>query len=259
MPDVALNLRYAITFTSAFHIGTGYGLAGFVDATVVRRGDGNLYVPGSSIKGRARWCLTGLLGSQPWDHDLTPCSPAVAAGETRGLCELCNLFGSTRTEPTLFFSDAVLAGDVDWARQAAEASRDPRMDAHELATLQTASQVERRSQVSISRRRRVSRDELLFVTEVGQAGLRFTGTVEGRLPDMGRLLRVGDGQQIPVDLGWLLAALQAVERIGGRKSRGLGYCNTAITSVRLGRPGDSLASLADPAAVLRALRQEMAR
>ncbi len=251
MTEFVFSLRYTIEFTSAFHIGAGYGLAGMVDATPVRRNDGNLYVPGASVKGRARWRLTGLLG-RPWDHDLEPCRPAA----DQPVCPVCNLFGSTWQEAGLCFGDAVLEDDLAaLARQKAEAVRQE-LAAHELADLRQRSQVERRSQVSLSRRRRVAREELLFVTEVGQAGLRFRGSIEGVLPDAGRTLLMADSITAPVDLGWLMLALRSIEQLGGRKSRGLGHCQISITRLNLGQQGGELKAVAVPDDVLRALGQE---
>ena len=65
MSNLAIRIEYTLVFTSAFHIGSGYGMAGVVDATVVRHRNGDLYVPGSTIKGRTRWRLTNLLGGAP--------------------------------------------------------------------------------------------------------------------------------------------------------------------------------------------------
>jgi len=246
-----------IQFTSPFHIGTGYGLAGYLDATAVRRRDGNIYVPGASVKGRARWCLTGILG-KPWDHDLKPCLPNGPGGT---VCTLCNLLGSTYREPRLFFGDAVLAYEADLVQQAIAAS-DPhdRPGDHEQIAMRRRAQVERRSQTSISRQRGVVKEELLFVTELGQAGLSFEGVVEGILPDAGRTLqaiRLPDGKRLPADLGWLVAALGAITQLGGRKSRGLGHCVVTVTEVVVGQPGAPLEPVGEPALILQALRQEV--
>lgn len=257
MPDATLVLSYVIEFTTPFHIGSGYGLAGFVDATAVRHRDGNIYMPGASVKGRARYHLTGLLG-QPWDHDLAPCLPdAVREDEIQTVCSICNLFGSSQIPPHLFFGDAALKAEANLAGQAAKAASSKNMDEHERAALRRRSQVERRSQTSISRRRRVAKEELLFVTEIGQAGLSFRGLVEGVLPDQGRTVRLKDGTKLPADLGWLMAALRAIEQLGGRKSRGLGHCIVTIDEVKVGWPGEKLRRLSEPDEVLRALRQEV--
>jgi len=251
MPDTALRLHYEIEFTTAFHIGSGYGLAGVVDATPVRRRNGNLYVPGASVKGRARWRLTGLLPDRLWDHDLAPCVPSEEP-----VCELCNLFGSTWVVGPLVFGDAALDAEDDLAERAAAAASGGLAE-HERRALCRRTQVERRNQVSLSRRRRVSKEELLFVTEVGQAGLRFNGSIQGVLPDRGRTLRLANGTELPTDLGWLIAALRSIEHLGGRKSRGLGHCRITVSQLDIGSPGAELQPVENPDDILRALRLEV--
>jgi CRISPR/Cas system CSM-associated protein Csm3 (group 7 of RAMP superfamily) len=253
MSNIAVKLGYTIQFTSPFHIGTGYGLAGYLDAVAVRRRDGNLYVPGASIKGRARWHLTGMLG-QPWTHDLNPCWPA--AGQP--VCTLCNVFGSTCLEPHLCFADAPLPYQADLAQQAIAAGYEDPPKEHEQAIMRRQAQVERRSQTSISRQRGVVKEELLFVTEVGRAALAFEGTVTGVLPTLGRAIHLADGREAPADLGWLIAGLSAITQLGGRKSRGLGHCVVTVTEVAMGQPGAALEQVSEPARILRALRQEVA-
>lgn len=262
MPDIAIQLTYTLRFASPFHIGAGYGLAGFVDATAVRRHDGNLYIPGSSIKGRARWHLTQVL-ARPWGHDLKPCS----AQTPTAICTLCNLFGSTELPSGLYFGDAMLMQEDNLAMQAASMLGDsaPELGEHEQMALRQLSQVERRTQVSISRRRRVSREELLFVTELGQAGLSFRGRVEGIVPTQGRTLPLPEGQKLPdgvpflpADLGWLIAALRLVEQVGGRKSRGLGHCRVTIEKLLAGPPGGSLERIDSHDWILLALRKQEA-
>ncbi|MEZ4837187.1 MAG: RAMP superfamily CRISPR-associated protein [Caldilineaceae bacterium] len=54
MTSLLVQLSYTIAFDTAYHIGSGYGLAGLIDAGIVRRRDGSVYVPGSSLKGRLR-------------------------------------------------------------------------------------------------------------------------------------------------------------------------------------------------------------
>lgn len=233
MGELAVQISYQLQFTSAFHIGSGYGLAGVADATVVRNQAQDLYVPGASIKGRARWQLTNLLmlerqrfpGLQH-NHEIAgPCP----SGADHTPCPLCNLFGSPLIEGSLTFTDAQLMVGSNLADEAARHSaKQQELRPQELTRLRNISQVEQRSQVMLSRVRRVAREELLFVTEVGQAGLCFEGKILGRLPACERELTVEKVGQIPEDLGWLLAALLGVEQMGGRKSRGLGYCRFVI-------------------------------
>ncbi|MCB0113316.1 MAG: hypothetical protein KDD84_04490, partial [Caldilineaceae bacterium] len=54
------------------------------------------------------------------------------------------------------------------------------------------------------------------------------GTVAGR----GRTFSLDD-VVYPQDLAWLVAALNAVRQLGGRKSRGLGYCKITVDGVQV--------------------------
>ncbi len=61
-----VELELALELLSPLHIGTGYGLAGYLDARVLTDEDGYPYVPGSSLKGRLRNYLARL---GAWDKD----------------------------------------------------------------------------------------------------------------------------------------------------------------------------------------------
>src|SRR6266700_1398594 len=61
-----VKIDYELTFKTPFHFGTGIR-AGLIDRTIVRDGDGYLYVPGSTFKGVLRErCeqLARIFGSQ---------------------------------------------------------------------------------------------------------------------------------------------------------------------------------------------------
>ena len=224
-----VQLRYEIEALTPLHIGTGYGLAGVADAGALRRLEGGrpgaVYLPGSSIKGRARYHLellapslqgvAGLAGfGQDPDHRDHPCRDG-------NLCPACNIFGSTAHEGPLFFSDALLATDDDLAMVIEGNDDQGQEQVRRLYERQV------RTNVMLSRRRGVAREQHLFTTEVAAPGLRFRGTIGGFLPDQGRRLAVGDGTA-PLDLALLLLALRAITHLGGRKSRGLGACRVAV-------------------------------
>jgi CRISPR/Cas system CSM-associated protein Csm3 (group 7 of RAMP superfamily) len=203
MSRLALNLTYELEMLTAFHIGTGYGLAGVVDERTARAANCNVYVPGSSVKGRARYHLGLLAEPFGFRHDGPRCQ--------RPDCPLCALFGSPRREATLIFSDAALAETWD-------------------ETLRPFYEFENRYNVALSRRRGVALEKLLFGTEVGAAGLRFQGRIEGHLDDSGQMAAVGKGT-VPHNLALLVAALRAITHLGGRKSRGLGRCRVEVSSI----------------------------
>ena len=61
-----IKLTYQIHFLTPVHVGTGYGFAGFLDSVVVRDGQGHIYLPGSSIKGKVRQQPVGWLTGWAW-------------------------------------------------------------------------------------------------------------------------------------------------------------------------------------------------
>jgi hypothetical protein len=86
-----------------FHVGSGYGLAGRIDAAVRRDGNGLPFVPGSAVKGKLRHAareVASSLGIYICDND--DCLP----GTQGGACAVCRIFGSVFTPGLLFASDA---------------------------------------------------------------------------------------------------------------------------------------------------------
>ena len=229
MTATEVLLGYEIETLSPLHVGTGYGLAGILDAGTVRRMEGGqpgaVYVPGSSLKGRARYHLelmaTNLaeplmpqqlkLGS---NHRDNPCRGEV-------LCPVCNLFGSTAQEGPMVFSDAHLAPESELVAMVKT------QDRREQEELRRLYERQERTNVMLSRRRGVARQQHLFTTEMVAPGLHFVGTVTGAVASQGRVLTVG-GEDVPADLALLLLALQAITHLGGRKSRGLGRCQVRV-------------------------------
>ncbi|MEZ4637844.1 MAG: hypothetical protein R2856_23285 [Caldilineaceae bacterium] len=186
--------------------------------------------------------------SVPPDHDLACCDPAAH------VCPQCNLFGSPLLEGTLWFGDACLAPGWDIAARAATAADnvgDVPLREHERSALQRRSQVEIRHGVRIHRRRGVAVDEMLFATEAGQSGLRFAGCIEGTVAGRGRIFSLDD-VVYPQDLAWLVAALNAVRQLGGRKSRGWATAKSPLMAYRYTMP--TTIHTPAPASLLRNLR-----
>jgi CRISPR-associated protein Csx10 len=201
---------------SAWHIGTGYGLAGVVDARTARTGEGLVYVPGSTVKGRVRYRFREVMEALrvdgcPADH---PCREADTP------CPLCNVFGSIRRSGALFFSDLHLIEDLDDLARL-EGGRYRPLFEHET-----------RTNVMISRPRGVAFEQRLFSIEAGAPELYLVGDVTGTVDPCGRTLAVGD-RVIPQDVALLVAAARVVTHIGGRKSRGLGRCRLEPTALRV--------------------------
>ena len=195
-----IDIRLRLELASALHIGTGYGLAGYLDARTFAGPDGYPLVPGSSLKGRLRFYTSQLLYSLSPD-DETP---------------LETLFGKENQEGCLFYGDLRLAQ----AWQGLASQPDGRTAPQGLVT-------QRRTNVMLSRLRGVALEHRLFTVEAAAPHLTFEGDIGGILPDRGRVLEVG-GRSLPYDLALLVAACCTLTHLGGRKSRGLGRARLVI-------------------------------
>jgi CRISPR/Cas system CSM-associated protein Csm3 (group 7 of RAMP superfamily) len=201
-----VDLQVRLELVTPLHVGTGYGLAGYIDARTLTDPDGYPYIPGSSLKGRLRYYLRRLLptlGNGPGDPG-----------------PLENLFGQENRVGTLFFTDLRLS--QPWANlmQRLREGTDRGVPLKGLLT-------GRHTNVMLSRLRGVAVRQRLFTVETVPPHLDFQGSIHGHLPDQGRTLTI-KGQTYPWDLALLVAACQSLTHLGGRKSRGLGRCHLVI-------------------------------
>jgi CRISPR/Cas system CSM-associated protein Csm3 (group 7 of RAMP superfamily) len=100
------ELIYRLAFAAPVGVFAGHSIAGLVDRTVVRAGDGTPYIPGSTVKGRLRYFAERLAAtlndSKLWHVAATPddsklwCGPAAAryCKHSASGCAVCRLFGS---------------------------------------------------------------------------------------------------------------------------------------------------------------------
>lgn len=194
---------------SAFHIGTGYGLAGVLDRKTVRGGDRFIYIPGSSLKGRVKMFyqqVASRLGKEGCWQRGAPCDPPA-------LCCSCRAFGSPKVEGPLAFSDARLD---EILRKDIQSLDEEHYDRRYLPLFET----EVRANVMLSRLRRTARRAHLFTTELGRPGLELDFFIAGWLPPSETL----GSQAIPLEVALLVAALRMMDQLGGGKSRGSGRC-----------------------------------
>ena len=223
MSDIKqLRLDYTLEMLDEFHIGSGAGIAGLVDRAVLRLSNGELVVPGSTIKGRVRYRteqLAHLLGATVCggraDHGLCrPESPSTAAVD---LCLICRLFGSEWWPGTLFCSDARL---IDPLRDTVYEQRD--LDDSSELDFQTVN----RTRTRMNRRFRRVEEGALFTSQHGVAGLSFTGKIEGAVP-------CAQIEDLPVALEpiALVAALRLVDCVGANKTIGLGRTQVKVTNL----------------------------
>src|SRR5947209_14530955 len=101
-----VKIDYELTFKTPFHFGTGIR-AGLIDRTVVRDGDGYLYVPGSTIKGvlRERCEQLARIYMGKTQRLSSPHDEKAALDElgTQPPTLVTRIFGSHITSSTLYF------------------------------------------------------------------------------------------------------------------------------------------------------------
>lgn len=220
--------QITIDLKSNLHIGSGFGFARLIDHTSIKDAEGLAYIPGSTIKGKLRSvckkiALTlgdGIYLSQGNKKICQSLEPALGQSaickhdSIEDRCIICRLFGSAFAEGKLLFTDAKLnEADAGKIKVLSKINRF-RVDA----------QNEIKTNVKLSRYRRVSDQGHLFVSENVSKSLVFTGTIyakeylapEGLAPKEEELLRYG---------------LKALTHFGGQKSRGLGRVEMTLKEV----------------------------
>ena len=196
---IEINLN--LTLESPLHVGTGYGLSGFLDAIYVTDAQGYPYIPGSTMKGRLRHYLTNMLST-------------LGGNEAT----LRNLFGDEKQAGSLYFENFPLS--QEWQNLIARSHPHSAMTGLGRNGVDLLSQ--KRINVMLSRLRGVALERRLFSVETAPRHLTFAGRVHGRIEDDGRF-----AGQFPQDVVLLAAAIRALTHIGGRKSRGLGRARLA--------------------------------
>src|SRR6266566_6481744 len=113
-----VKIDYELTFKTPFHFGTGIR-AGLIDRTIVRDGDGYLYVPGSTFKGVLRERCEQLARLfEELDEDMRDliASPHEEDVALRGLGQkitmITRIFGSHNHPGRLYFEDAHQTNDA---------------------------------------------------------------------------------------------------------------------------------------------------
>jgi len=219
MPWVYLDLPLKIILEGPLHIGTGYD-RGLVQRTVVRDNKHNVYIPGSSLKGKARNACEDLARQT----GLTVCGlPRVAeASDTADhrpkLCLVCRIFGAPGGNAPdgrgLFWHNAHLTGE--WRKLTAVRDR---TDAWPVGQAMV------RTQVQLSRARGIAAEDRLYTSEFAMPGLVFEGRVTGWLGATPCTVADDYGYY---EVNLLLAGLRLVEMLGGGRSRGAGRCRIEL-------------------------------
>jgi CRISPR/Cas system CSM-associated protein Csm3 (group 7 of RAMP superfamily) len=215
-----VQIEYELRFNSAFHFGTGLR-GGLVHRLVARDADGFLYVPGSTLKGTLRERCEQL--AQLFDLQITsPHTEDWREANRRDPDIVTRIFGSRFTPGQLYFDDAQMSKST---RELFETDQD------HLKSKFKAWQVERRTQVSLSRATRTAQSGLLFTSEYGVSSLSFVGSIVGLLA--GFPLDSDEGDKGTYSLLLLLAGLKSLDRLGGSKSGGAGQIACQLTDCKV--------------------------
>lgn len=221
---VQVDLALTITFAGALHSGSGYD-RGLIQRTVVRDASGDVYIPGSSLKGKvrnacedlARRCKLPVCGLPRAGMSLDEHDPKS--------CLVCRVFGAIGANVpsgrSLYWTDAHLT--EEWRKQ--------------FASLQSPwaapvwGQTTTRTQVRLNRACGIASEGLLYTSEFSLPQLQFTGRVSGWLSTTSCTLAAGY-----YEVSLLLAGLRLVEMLGGGRSRGAGKCRISLPDVIVVRP-----------------------
>lgn len=219
MPWVYLDLPLEITVEGPLHIGTGYA-RGWIQRTVTRDAQSNVYIPGSSLKGKTRNACEDLARC----CDLPVCGlprvgemPATANHQPER-CLVCRVFGAPGGNVPdgrgLFWYDAHLT--EEWRTMTT---------VRDHPNAWPIGQTMARTQVQLSRARGIAAEDRLYTGEFTTRGLEFSGRVSGWLKATPCSAST-DASYYEVSL--LLAGLRLVEMLGGARSRGAGRCQIQL-------------------------------
>ncbi len=234
-----LIVDYRLEFAGPVHCGTGLR-AGLVDHTVTRGPDDVIRIPGSTVKGLARWQCEWLCGlALPPEEREASFEPLIE-----------DVFGSKARESTLFWDDALPedapAEDALPENALAEAVPSDKLSSGGNRSKETLKwhPGPSRTRVALSRLTRTAEPGRLFTREQAPEGMVFLGRVAGWISGP-RLPEAGYTYGLPL----LVAGLVLVDQIGAARSTGLGRCRTRLTGLEVNgqavEPEDLIRSIND--------------
>ncbi|MCZ2077753.1 MAG: RAMP superfamily CRISPR-associated protein [Bryobacterales bacterium] len=195
------KLTLSVVFHSAMHHGSGFGMSGLLDRTILRDSDGMPYLAGSALKGRFRNAALRIAVAEGADPCQYADQPRLCSSDEP--CVICLLFGSPRRQGQVYFSDAYPVEEIKrFFRALSEVRRQHPFDPRDAAI---------RAATAIDRARGVVRPQLLFTTETLPPDIRFVSTLCGNWDDAGEAL--------------LRNAAGILTHFGADASRGLGSCH----------------------------------
>jgi CRISPR/Cas system CSM-associated protein Csm3 (group 7 of RAMP superfamily) len=202
--NTRIEFELFITPLSQFHIGTGFGVGKFIDRATIKDKLGVIYIPGSTIKGKAKYFARQMANSFGLDYctEDNPCKGNP--------CIVCRTFGSPLHQGKFFFSDAKLPEELIKSLTE-ENEENPAISLRSFLNIKTGTKIDRRFGT-------VEEDHL-FTTETGMRGITLTAKIYG----IGNDFIFLDKGELPLELNLLLGALSLITHLGGEVSRGLGY------------------------------------
>ncbi len=234
-PD-RIHLTYTLSFDTPFHFGTGVR-EGLIDRTIVRDGQGYLYVPGSTLKGVLRERCEQLARFYDQAGVASPHDERAALlrlnQRQHGL--LTRIFGSQSQPGRLFFDDAHQSSEdrKQYSRPHTREHDNSQPDEKKSDHLYKSLQVMVSTQVRLDRLTRTAADKALYTSEFGANALTFRGTIQGWLA-CSAIPKLAQERTPPTySLLLLLAGLRLVDRLGGNKSTGKGRCRCDITTLEI--------------------------
>ncbi len=207
-----IDLWITARFETPFHIGSGVAGETALIKPLLKAARGDPYLPGSALKGvlrhEAERIVRALTDSEaacrsPRAETMCPQWNPSTVGYTNereeSFCPVCCAFGSPAYPSPFLFGD--LQAEVE--------------DSEAITP------TDLRYGVSVSRYRGAAAEQRLYMTEVASAApmIPLEGHIEGHLSDS-----MGKGP-----LALLLAAIGALQMIGGGRSRGLGWLNLEVS------------------------------
>ncbi len=208
-----VELEITLVFATPFNIGTGALAGTTAEKPMIKDAWRVPYVPGSALKGKLRHECERLVRTLTGDENAV-CRGPQAQGMCPNVrvtggspCPVCRIFGRPGVPASFVFTDLGLLPEL-------------RPSLNDRTALQTQS----RYGVSLSRLRRVAKEDLLYTTEIWvrePEALTFRGWIEGWLADTSDLWQVA----------LLLAGLRSLIALGGGRSRGLGWLRPPVSTV----------------------------
>jgi CRISPR-associated protein Csx10 len=205
-------ITYYVNFKSDYHIGSGLGISGVVDDTLVKDSKGRLFIPGGTLKGIIRDAGEDLANAL----HISTCDGTVADGKkmcgvscNSDTCLLCLIFG-TEVIPSHFRFQSARRRD---------AISELMGDENVGPTLQALSRVEAHNR--IDRHTGTAAEKLLFAYELGRKSEPYQAGIFQ--------IRPFDTEAQEKDaFALLVAGMRFVMRMGGKRRRGKGRCRLRI-------------------------------